>query len=360
MSLASAGITLLADARVVPPLRDPREFRKRPGVFDSEGRFCDAANVQRGGRFELSPSHLAATPATRLAGCHLYGGQINRHFGHFLCESLSRLWALDQAGVKVSSILFLPRRPGSSRALLEVHKRVLELFDLPVPVHLVDEPLRVDTLVVPDQAFGIGDLCAGTPEFRAYIHRRFAPDIAADGPEDLYISREALNLQSGSILGEGALSANLIQSGYSAFSPERHDIRSQIAHYKAARRIIAVEGSALHLYGLVGHADQRVAIVQRRSDGEATRAIAAQIRAFCHNDPAILDAISEEWDMRPGPIRSSKSVCILDMAALGQKLAALGMADDRPWISARTNAEHRITRIARRTGRALAPVPRSG
>lgn len=351
---------ILSPARVIPPRRQGEPFGRAAGVYDAEGSFCHAANVQRGDRLEIRPATLPGEPEMRLPGRHLYGGQLNHHFGHFLCESLARLWALDHLDRPVGSILLLPRRPGSGLELQGFHHAVLGQLNLPVPVRVVEQPMIVDELVVPEQGFGIGRLCAGSPAFRDYIRSHFAPDVQPDGPENLYISREGLSLLAGSILGEEALSKNLTRAGYEAFSPEAHDIRTQIARYKAAKRIVAVEGSALHLYGFVGHAAQQVAIIARRSDHQASDAIADQIRHFCGNEPLVLDAIRREWDIVSGPVRSSKSVSLLDMPDLGARLAAAGMVPPTPWTTARVNIDRRIGRISARTRRALAEYPRGG
>lgn len=353
---------ILQSGRIVPPLGAPHPFAGRAGVFHPDGRFVHEANVQRGADFEISPRTLDRTPQVRLKGRHLYGGQLNHHFGHFLCESLARLWPLGQPDHGLQSILLLPRRKGSSHELQGFHEAVFGLLGLGIPVRIVDEPMVVEELVIPEQGFGIGPLAAGTPDFIGYIRTHLAPDIAADGPEDLYISREGLALLAGSILGEGALSGNLGPAGYSEFRPEKHDLRSQIAQYRAAKRIVAVEGSALHLYGMVGHPGQKVAIIARRSDHVAADAIAAQIRAFCGAEVEVIDCITREWDVHDEAERSSKSVAEIDFAALGNALAQSGFVPQKTWKQPKVNIERRLDRISGRTGRKLLPcapsVPR--
>jgi capsular polysaccharide biosynthesis protein len=314
---SDSALTLLREAKVIPPLRQPAAFRGAAGVFDQSGHFCDAANTLRRSGPQLRPRSLDARPDKCLPGRHLFAGQLNHHFGHFLCESLARLWALDnaaaQAPTPLSSILLLPRRSQSAPELAFFQKEIFNLLQIGIPIRIVDAPLLVEELLVPEQGFGNARLSAGTEAFRNYMRSHFATGIAPDGPENLYISRESLNLLSGSVLAEETLSKYLSRNGYEVFAPERHDIRTQIARYKAARRVIAVEGSALHLYGFVGHADQQVAILARRANGRVAEGIANQIRAFCQNGAQVINAVSREWDQRPGPVRTSKSVSMLDM-----------------------------------------------
>ena len=337
---------------IIPPLNDQGRFHRSAGVFDADGGFIHLANVRRGDRLEIQPRQAPAMPEAMLKGRHLYGGQLNHHFGHFLCESLARLWALAEAGEPVESILLLPRRSGSEREFRGFHQQAFRLLGLTVPVRIVEEPMRVEELIVPAQDFGIGDMAAGTPRFIRYMRHSFAPDVAPDGPEHLYVSREGLSLLTGSIIGEETLSRNLAKSGYVEFRPEEHDLRTQIARYKAARRIVSVEGSALHLYGFVAHPAQKVAIIARRSDHVAARAIAAQIRAFGGAEATIFDGIRREWDTHDAFERSSKSVTEIDFPALARQLGDAGFIEERDWKNLHCNVERRVARIAGRTGRA--------
>ncbi|MFC3119099.1 glycosyltransferase 61 family protein [Jhaorihella thermophila] len=103
-------------------------------------------------------------------------------------------------------------------------------------------------------------------KFRTAIHERFAREVEPDGPERLYVSRSALGLGKG-LLGEELLESLLEREGYEIFHPQKHPMQTQIARYKAARQIVAADGSALHLYAMVGRADQRVAMISRRESG---------------------------------------------------------------------------------------------
>ena len=119
----------------------------------------------------------------------------------------------------------------------------------------------VEELVVPGQGFGLGDITEATPKYRNAIHAQFARDIKPDGPEKLYISRSKLGLGKGGLLGEEQMEAYLAAEGYEIYHPQEHSLSAQLARYKAARKVIAADGSALHLYAMVGRPDQKVAMV---------------------------------------------------------------------------------------------------
>ncbi len=345
------GIVTLLNGSMIPPLQGRHALHGAVGVFDADGAFCAQANIYRNFGFLLRPEPLRSMPDEVLPGRHLYGGQINHHFGHFLCESIARLWPLREGGKGFDSILFLSRRAGAQTDLQRFQTEIFDLLGVRIPVRVITQPMRVESLTIPEQGFGTAKLCAGTPRFRAYVRDQFARDVKPDGPERLFISRAGLSVRKGAMIGEDVLGRCLEREGYEVFLPERADIPTQIARYKAARWIVGSEGSALHLFGLVGRSDQRVALIARRSNLKASRCIVAQLDSFCGRAPVLIDAIRREWDTVPGPVRSSKSIVELGVARLHEKLRADGFALSRTWRFKQPDGQRRVERISRRTGR---------
>lgn len=345
------GITELRGASVVPPA--PREVSPHglSGVFDRDGRFCHAANISRNNAFLLMPGELPEQPSGDLPGRHLFAGQLNHHFGHFLCESLARLWPLRDPEHGWDSVLFISRRAQASTELQAFQTEIFSLLGVDIPIRVLDKPTRVEMLGVPSQGFGTGELSTGTPAFRDYIRTSFARDIRPEGPERLFISRAGLSVRKGAMIGEDILSRRLEAEGYDSFYPEREDIATQVARYKAARRVVAGEGSALHLFGFVGRPDQKVAVIARRSDLFALRDIERQIVSFCGSGPLLVDAVRREWDTVPGSVRSSKSLSEIDMERVRERLHSAGFTSRRRWRIRKVDAQTRVDRIGQRSGR---------
>ena len=137
-------------------------------------------------------------------------------------------------------------------------------------------------------------MITGTARLRAAMARRVAQDVAAEGAEELYIGRSELPAGRGNLLGEEALEQMLAAEGYQSFHPEKHDLRTQIAAYKAARQIIAAEGSALHLLAMVAQPEQQVAIVVRRPSA-ATQGLERHLQSFAGITPATLCHLTRSW-----------------------------------------------------------------
>ncbi|WP_156909520.1 glycosyltransferase 61 family protein [Ottowia thiooxydans] len=197
----------------------------------------------------------------------LYGGVAREHFGHFLAESLGRIWyAFFKPDDRLDSLCFLrsPIGPPSVEGL-----QALALFSGLPPVQVVDEPTQVDEVVIPLQATAaeLGMVCVR--EVAVMLRENFAPQIEFSGDRSIYVSRSRIAPPagrpfSGTILQEKLLETLLSESGYEVYHPQEHDVAHQVQTYRSASRILINEGSALHLVALSAAPTARVAVIARR------------------------------------------------------------------------------------------------
>lgn len=302
----------------------------RSGVQTADGHDVPmAAHWRNRGRTTLPFGPLATRPEP-LAGRWIWGGLLYNNFAHFIAESLGRLWALDVVRGDIDGVLFIPRRPGSPAKLTNFHKGVFDVMGVDLPVRIVGAPLEVEELIVPGQGFGLGAIISGTPTFRHYRDANFAKDIAPEGGEKLYISRSKLPLDRGGLLGEADIEAHLRAEGYEIFHPQLHSIQTQIARYKAAKHLVACEGSALHLLAFCGAEGQRVAMITRRQSS-ATKMITRHLTAFTGRAPLVLSCLKSVWD-HPGSKRGRLAMGEPDMGQLQTALVQGGfIASGAPW-----------------------------
>lgn len=341
-----------------------KEMIQPMGVFDAGGRFIHEAVLWRGRPLMVEPE--VPPEVEHLPGRWIWGGVLLNHFGHFLTESLGRLWALAAVEGKVDGILFVPKRDdqddGAEVEMQSYHRLFFDLAQVDVPIRIVTRPTRVDVLEVPGQGFGIGPMAEGTRAFRAFLEARFAKEVAPVGGERLYISRSGLSAQRGGILWETRLEELLAGEGYEVFHPQKHSLVEQIARYKGARQIVALDGSALHLAAMSGARGQRVAVVKRRDSG-ASDSIVRNLAAFLGIVPDVIDVIRQDW-IRSDRKRADRfSIGELDFAALGRALAEMGYVSAGVDWPALTDDEARaaireVEGTLKRRKLTFAPVPR--
>ena len=321
----SESLTTLRDAIVVPPVES--SFVQEAGILHSDGAYCREGALWRKYRPITTQPPMPDAIGETLPGRWLWGGVLWAHFGHFLVESASRIWALAELDEPVDGILFIPKRPRVGEEVRGYHREYMSLMQPDLPIRVTADPMQVEQLVVPGQGFGLGLITAGTQKYRDAVHSQFARDVKPDGPEKIYISRSKLGLSKGGMLGEERMEEYLRAEGYEIFYPEKHSLTVQLAHYKAAKKVIAADGSALHLFAMVGRPDQPVAMILRRQSG-IDNLLAKNVAHFCGSKPLIIGALRTEWVPKNKQKSSRLSFGELEHAVIGSALAQHGFISD--------------------------------
>lgn len=280
----SREIIKLKKAIVVPP----RESRPRtPSGVWKEGDIAEAAMWRGSLRMSLP---LAETPVftDSLRGNYLFGGMFYGHFGHFITETISRLWA---ANDHYDGIVFTPKHATFTN-FKKPHRELFKILGINSPMLILSNPTMVENLTVPGQGFGLGDIASGTEEFRNFL-RETVGKIPANGPEKIYISRTKY-IAAGGLLGEMILEENLGRSGYTAVFPEQLTWTDQIALYRAAKKIISLDTSALHMVGMASNPDKDIAVILRRNNSEH-HSMRLQLKGMMGKDPLLINSLVAEY-----------------------------------------------------------------
>ncbi|MEO6299859.1 MAG: glycosyltransferase 61 family protein, partial [Paracoccaceae bacterium] len=315
----------LGGAYVVP--ERPHDTKLASGVLLSDRSYCDLSRGWiRAGKAMPQPTISSDEAIEDLPGRHLFAGHFRGHFGHFLVESTARLWALGHVKDRYDSILYLPYRGevGPIARAIQAQAGFFKLLGIDTPIRTHATTLRVEELHVPELGFGWLERYAGSPAYRKFMQDRLNATVLAEGSDKLYISRARLNPQRGGVLCEAAIEENLARLGYEIFHPEKHPLEVQIARYRAARQIIALDGSALHLAAYVLSKDAKVAMILRRSKANAADYV-LQYQSFAGITPHVIDVITRDWVAGDATRVDFRSVGEIDFSALFGWLKGLGM-----------------------------------
>jgi capsular polysaccharide biosynthesis protein len=320
---------VLKDAVIFPP-----DVQGTCGVLDAAGRFVAFSQDHvRPRRAWLPPDPARLDePLGHLPGRHMFAGPMHPHFGHFLLESTPRLWVLGADPVPITSVLFIPIRTGTIWRARKIYRPFLEIFCGDRPIENIVGPTRVETLVVPDPGFGHEARMAGSAQYRAFMRGRVAAEVKPEGPERLYISRTGLQDSRGRILGEAIVESVLAANGYEIFHPQRHSARAQLARYAAARQIVALDGSALHMAAYAMRPDCQVGMIARRRSAILPR-LADQMTRFSGARVKTFDCLVACW-VKAGSTRIDySSIGEVDLARLFAALQADGFIETVPDLS---------------------------
>jgi len=327
--------------------RQPR-IRARKRVFlqpPQPGEKVTPWNWQRGGVFSaagLSDPELALEmkdcpplplhrrdDALELPGDALFGGMMKAHFGDFLCESIGRLWALQDRAADLP-LVYLAASPGEfDRAATA--KAFFALFGIANPVAIITDTTLVSRLLLASNLYHPITDGPLQPHLRQWLHQRRPPQ-RSDLGDNLYLSRRGVPPRKGHLLGEAFLERGLRDEGYAIMRPETLPLAEQIDAIAGARRIVLSESSAFHLVPLFARPDAIVALVQRRQ--AEMPGIRNTFASFTSQQVHSVTALRRIWaDRAGGRLDNYRALGEADFGLLWQELARhrlVGSATGKP------------------------------
>ncbi|MDE9451613.1 FkbM family methyltransferase [Aliiroseovarius sp. Z3] len=316
-------------------------FRISASVFDADRNPVPEAICWMSHRLPatVERAHPRANRIVPLSGTWLFGGRYHPHFGHFLMETLARLWALDYIDEPIEGMLFFPAYNGLEASAAKIFAQLSEVLDIPVNYKLCDAFYRVDRLIVPPQGSGIGRLTASSPEMRAFIAKHLKRDLDPLPAHKLYISRsEGFGKVGRGVLGERRLEALLQDEGYTIFHPQKHSWRDQMRHYLSASHILGTDGSAFHLVNFTGRKDVNVGVIQRRP-GHDAKQMAHQAQLYGVENATDLSHLGRFWACAGGRRAGLTLTSELRLAPLCDELKARGFVRSSTKWDNMTDAE---------------------
>lgn len=298
------------------------------GVYRENGDVCPGGEQIKAGYNNVpQPYADLATPEV-VGGRHIFGGMLqNEHFGHFMMESLCRLWVVNFLDSSFTSMSFYLRRADAPIAGFVTE--ILRLIRPELHIHVVTAPTRFEILAVPQQ---LGHPDVGIIHGHPANRNIFAPlrGLEGAGARRVYVSRSRLNPRDGGFMLETAIEDNLRAEGYEILHPQELSVKEQVIAYNAADRLIFAEGSALHLYALVAKPTQKVFMIWRRRINDF---FGWQIGTF--GGPAVqgTPCLSELWIPQIDGGGTVRGRALLDFAQLKAQLVDADFIDGAAWKS---------------------------
>jgi len=315
-----------------------------------DGDIPEAAQWRGAGRMSLALEE-APEPTAKLEGHYLFAGMYYGHFGHFISETISRLWA---ANNDYDGIIFTPKHATLTH-FKKPHRELFDIFDIKCPTLVVGEPTLVEKLTIPGQGFGLGDIAFGTEEYRNFL-RNTVGKVAPNGPEKIYISRTKY-IANGGLLAEAVLEENLSRAGYVPVFPEQLSWKDQFALYRAAQKIISLDTSALHMAGMAADPGKEIAVILRRNNAEH-HSMRLQLSGMMGKDPLLINSLVAEY-LEPGKKPNHNSWGHADFGEIRTALIEHGfLTADDPWdIPTDETIQADVAEAERRAGKNLVHSP---
>lgn len=240
MDFPELSFSVLDDATVIPSYRDSSNKVDRGGIINCKGRVEKKSLLYRNFSQIIFPPSAPRRTIKKINETHIYAGFLFNHFGHFILESLARIWTAR----KVPDIPIVWAAAGD---LNNWQREICEMLGIAGRVRTLEVPMCFRKLLLPDVGYRIQD----------YIHPDHAKFLAAYSPSlnekrgpPLWLSRSALRAEQ-AIDGEDEFENELNKRGWDIVHPEQLSVTKQLALIANASVVAGVEGSALHAVLLV-------------------------------------------------------------------------------------------------------------
>ena len=319
---------------VVTPVAQSGANKFSGGVFSADGHFVDECRHLRGVNGNVHTSEnidVEKLLISYTAPVGLYGGFAFNHFGHFLAETLGRLWAAAEPQYSDMPIFV---HPIWGRVVLgDREGYVATVFDLlgldPSRVRFITDPIRIARLYVPEQLYGFHNFEHVSEKMIGFLSKAQASieEKAKEfpkGDERLYVSRSQWLPEKGLIAGEAEFETFLASQGWTIYCPEKAPFIEQLIAYSNAKQIIFSEGSAYHSMILLPNSRADVAIVFRRKPGWNQERIEAQFHGF---GKKLLSVQHVRRQICAG-MPNWSGVSIVDFEAVSKDLVAAGFISE--------------------------------
>ncbi|MBE7213939.1 glycosyltransferase family 61 protein [Shewanella benthica] len=249
-------VTSLSNALILPTVVDRKQKTFTGGVFDDQNNLVKHSRRMNRGPIEhehfhqLDPEDCNAedkgdTPIKK--GKYLYLGYYTEHYGHFLMETLGRLWCVDENYDGYVFNDFVLKRK-NEESITEFSKICFSAFGIGEHEILIPQsPTRFETLDIPNSALYIGT--AAHPRAIDIFHKiksRIPVFDELKDKDNIYISRSKLNKRKRKVLNERQVEQAFKLAGFDIIHPQDYSFEQQLFLYQNARVMAGLEGSGLH------------------------------------------------------------------------------------------------------------------
>jgi capsular polysaccharide biosynthesis protein/predicted O-methyltransferase YrrM len=221
------------------------------GIFSQDGRAVEATVDLHGpdgtAQNQILQWH-GVVPPDADDQLYVYAGAINLHYGHFLINTLSRLWPM-AVEVPAGRLLFHgPGEPAEWFAVPFIGEIFAALGVTPDRIAVFDAPVQIKTLYVPRTSF----------QEQRFVHRIYADlthQIGANllrgraprpGLPPVYLSKTSLDAGVGRVLNEAEIESRLSERGVEIVRPETLPLVEQIALFIERPAVLGTTGSGFH------------------------------------------------------------------------------------------------------------------
>lgn len=226
------------------------------------GRYLNGKHLSsRGARILYLKTH----PKRYIKGRYLYLGIMHEHFGHFLCESTSMMWAAKFFEAEVDGFIIILCADNARCCDFDktFFRSICKIFSVNIKkIKFLDELVDVEHLIIPQIGHppGLKPKKWYLDELKKEISRQNL--IRSNFPKKIFVGR-------GDAYFDKTIAINYFRkilscNNFYILYPEKFNILTQLSYILSADIIIWEEGSACHLCDLLPFFKEKESFIIKR------------------------------------------------------------------------------------------------
>lgn len=200
----------------------------------------------------------------------IYGGYLRRKWGHFITESLARMWALDKPEISdYEKILFFSDSDADS--IPEGNfLQVFELLGIAERVVIATSNVTAEELIVPEPGYEHDRFYT---EVQAEVYRKIianalqsTPSVDLNRIDKIFISRASIPGASQNAVNLIELETYFKENGFEIISPEKTSLIDLIHIMNKSDTVATIGGSPAHNFVFINRPEtKRLIIIERHA-----------------------------------------------------------------------------------------------
>lgn len=228
----------------------------RGGVVNNQGDYIDSSAISN--RVQGAYEH---TIQEHIDEKVVYCGFFVKQWGHFLIESVSRLWYFLENDSTIDHYVFF-LKDGENKTISGNYKEFFQLLGVWNKLKFINKPTQFREVVIPQLSYG--RMIYYSEQYKNIFQAisLAAPRPETELPSKIYLSRSKIKNIDKKEFGLTILDSYFQKNGYKILHPEQLTLTELIAYIDGADEIATLSGS-LHHNLLFAQDNKKIIIVER-------------------------------------------------------------------------------------------------
>lgn len=229
------------------------------GAVDSNSKYIEESSIEK----LVERGYEYSNPVVDKRRV-VYCGYLRNHWGHFLVDSINRLWYfLEYDSSEIDAYVFFVDY-GEERNIVGNYKEFFELLGIYKKLCFINKPTVFKKVIIPESSYyrQKGYYSTKYHDIFELVSNNITVDIKWEKYDKIFMSRSQFNKSKSMEFGMEMLDNFFEKNGYNIIAPEKISLSYMIYLIRSSKKIAAISGTLPHNM-LFGNKGQTIEIIER-------------------------------------------------------------------------------------------------